>query len=137
MRKNLLKMSLIAIGMVVGTMGAWADEVTTSYDFEDGNKVFTADSRISVNIEDDENLNSKVVAFTCANNAQNAYSFAHYDFSSLVDGASTVSISFDYWNTKDGRCFVSIGDAIARGKTGGSSKAQVSDLDFKPFEHTL
>lgn len=122
MRKNLLKMSLIAIGMVVGTMGAWADEVTTSYDFEDGNKVFTADSRISVNIEDDENLNSKVVAFTCANNAQNAYSFAHYDFSSLVDGASTVSISFDYWNTKDGRCFVSIGDAIARGKTGGSSK---------------
>ena len=29
MRKNLLKMSLIAIGMVVGTMGAWADDTYT------------------------------------------------------------------------------------------------------------
>lgn len=99
-----------------------AGETTTTYDFEDGNAVFTADSRISVAIEDNATLSSKVVGFTCANNAQNGYSFAHYNFSSLVQKASIVTVNFDYYNTDGGRAILSIGDASVRGTTGGSSK---------------
>ena len=46
--------------------------------FEDEKPLFKADSRITVKIEDDATLNSKVVGFTCAGNAGNGYSFAHY-----------------------------------------------------------
>lgn len=67
-------------------------------------------------------MKSKVVSFTAAHNAQNGYSFAHHDFSSLVKGAKKVTISFDLWNTNGGRSIVSLGDAETRGATGGSSK---------------
>ena len=48
--------------------------------FEDEKPLFKADSRITVKIEDDATLNSKVVGFTCAGNAGNGYSFAHYAY---------------------------------------------------------
>ena len=122
MRKFTIKSLLIAAALCLGT-SAWAKETTTTYNFEDGNAVFTGDSRISVGIENDATLNSNVVAFTCANNAQNGYSFAHYDFTKLiVDGTTQVTINFDYYNTDGGRAIVSIGDAATRGTTGGSSK---------------
>ena len=65
---------------------------------------------------------SKAVRFAGANNAQNGYSFAHYDFSSLVEKAKTVTVEFDYWNTDGARAIISLGDASVRGTTGNSSK---------------
>lgn len=122
MKQNLLKTMLVSTALVAGTMGVWADEVTKKYDFEDGVALFSADSRMTVAVEDDADLNSKVVSFTAAHNAQNGYSFAHHDFSSLVKGAKKVTVSFDLWNTNGGRSIVSLGDAETRGATGGSSK---------------
>lgn len=121
MKTNLLKALLLAVG-VTASLGTWGSSTTTTYDFEDDKPIFTADSRISVAVESNTGLNSKVVAFTNAKNAANAYSFAHYDFSDLVKGASKVTVSFDYYNTKGGYGIVSLGDATTRGTTGGSSK---------------
>lgn len=101
---------------------ASAKTVSKSFDFEDGNKVFSDDSRIAGAIEQDATLNSNVLGFTCAGNAQNGYSFAHYDFSSDVTGATQVKIELDYYNTNGGRAILSFGDASVRGNTGGSSK---------------
>lgn len=121
MKQNLLKTMLVSTALVAGTMGVWADEVTKKYDFEDGVALFSPDSRMTVAVEDDADLKSKVVSFTAAHNAQNGYSFAHHDFSSLVKGAKKVTVSFDFWNTNGGRSIVSLGDAETRGATGGSS----------------
>lgn len=122
MKQNLLKTMLVSTALVAGTMGVWADEVTKKYDFEDGVALFSADSRVTVAVEDNADLNSKVVSFTGAHNAQNGYCFAHHDFSSLVKGAKKVTVSFDFWNTNNGRSIVSLGDAETRGATGGSSQ---------------
>jgi len=46
--------------------------------FEDEKPLFKADSRITVKIEDDATLNSKVVGFTCAGNAGNHLHIMHY-----------------------------------------------------------
>ena len=121
MKQNLLKTMLVSTALVAGTMGVWADEVTQKYDFEDGVALFSADSRVTVAVEDNADLSSKVVSFTGTRNALNGYSFAHHDFSSLVKGAKKVTVSFDFWNTNNGRSIVSLGDAETRGATGGSS----------------
>ena len=98
------------------------EATTTKYDFEDGNLVFTNDSRISSAIEPDATLNSNVLGWTCAGNAQNGYSFSHFDFTSLLNQPALVKVELDYYNTKGGRSILSIGDALVRGTTGGSSK---------------
>lgn len=89
--------------------------------FEDEKPLFKADSRITVKIEDDATLNSKVVGFTCAANAGNGYSFAHYALPDTVT-KDVVTFDFDYYNTNGGRAILSIGDATTRGTTGGSTK---------------
>ena len=89
--------------------------------FEDEKPLFKADSRITVKIEDDATLNSKVVGFTCAGNARNGYSFAHYALPDTVT-KDIVTFDFDYYNTNGGRAILSIGDATTRGTTGGSTK---------------
>lgn len=89
--------------------------------FEDEKPLFKADSRITVKIEDDATLNSKVVGFTCAGNASNGYSFAHYALPDTVT-KDIVTFDFDYYNTNGGRAILSIGDATTRGTTGGSTK---------------
>ena len=89
--------------------------------FEDEKPLFKADSRITVKIEDDATLNSKVVGFTCAGNAGNGYSFAHYALPDTVT-KDLVTFDFDYYNTNGGRAILSIGDATTRGTTGGSTK---------------
>ena len=89
--------------------------------FEDEKPLFKADSRITVKIEDDATLNSKVVGFTCAGNAGNGYSFAHYALPDTVT-KDIVTFDFDYYNTNGGRAILSIGDATPRGTTGGSTK---------------
>jgi hypothetical protein len=98
------------------------EATTTTYGFEDENKVFTDDSRITSAIEADATLNSNVLGWTCANNAQNGYSFSHYDFTNLLNQPALVAVEFDYYNTKGGRAILNIGDALVRGTTGGSSK---------------
>ena len=89
--------------------------------FEYEKPLFKADSRITVKIEDDATLNSKVVGFTCAGNAGNGYSFAHYALPDTVT-KDIVTFDFDYYNTNGGRAILSIGDATTRGTTGGSTK---------------
>lgn len=98
------------------------EATTTKYGFEDENKVFTDDSRITSAIEANEDLKSNVLGWTCAGNAQNGYSFSHYDFTSLLNQPALVGVEFDYYNTKGGRAILNIGDALVRGTTGGSSK---------------
>ena len=95
------------------------EATTTKFDFEDGNKVFTDDSRITSAIEANEALGSNVLGWTCAGNAQNGYSFSHYDFTSLLSQPALVKVEFDYYNTKGGRAILNIGDALVRGTTGG------------------
>jgi len=95
---------------------------TTKFDFEGEDKVFTDDNRITSAIEQNEALGSKVIGWTCATNAQNGYSFSHYDFTSLLNQPALVKVEFDYYNTKGARAILNIGDAQVRGTTGGSSK---------------
>ena len=100
------------------------EATSMTYDFEGEEAVnpFTDDSRIASAIEADEALGSNVLGWTCANNAQNGYSFSHYDFTSLLNNPALVRVEFDYFNTKGGRAILNIGDALVRGTTGGSSK---------------
>jgi len=119
---------LVALVTLLG-LPVMAQTVTT-YDFEDGNALFTADSRIGVNVvEGDQTiydntfqLDGKAVRFTGANNAQNGYCFAHYDFSSLCAQAAKVKVEFDCVLGNGARSRFSIGDASVRGNTGNSSK---------------
>lgn len=128
MKKQLLKPMLVALVTLLG-LPVMAQTVTT-YDFEDGNALFTADSRIGVNVvEGDQTiydntfqLDGKAVRFTGANNAQNGYCFAHYDFSSLCAQAAKVKVEFDCVLGNGARSRFSIGDASVRGNTGNSSK---------------
>ena len=97
------------------------EKTTNVIDFEDGTTPFTADSRITVGVGTVSGWDSQVATFKGAGNAQNGYSFAHYDFSSKVEKAQKVIISFDYFNANS-RAIVTVGDALVRGNSGGSSK---------------
>ncbi|MBP5340313.1 MAG: hypothetical protein J6Z14_13590, partial [Prevotella sp.] len=133
MKKQLLKSMLVGV-MTLAATGAWAQTVTT-YDFEDGNALFTADSRISASVVEgtqtiysqDFDLDGKAVSFKGASNAQNGYSFAHYDFSSLCDQAAKVKVEFETVLGNGARSIISIGDASVRGATGNSSKTTYSN----------
>jgi len=113
---------------------ATAQDVTT-YDFEDGVALFTADSRIGVSVVDGTQtiyntafaLDGKAVSFKGASNAQNGYSFAHFDFSSLCEQAAKVKVEFDAVLGNGARSIISIGDGAVRGSTGNSSKTTYSN----------
>lgn len=128
MKKQLLRPMLVALVTLLGL--PLMAQTPTTYDFEDGNALFTADSRIGVNVvEGDQTiydntfqLDGKAVRFTGANNAQNGYCFAHYDFSSLCAQAAKVKVEFDCVLGNGARSRFSIGDASVRGNTGNSSK---------------
>lgn len=110
-RKLLLKSLLVAVGLLVGG-NVWAGETTTTFDFEDGNTIFTISdaARMSQSIVDDATLNSKVQKLTCGN--MNAVAFAYYNFSSLVTDAATVTVEFDFnIATIAGHNLISIADA--------------------------
>ena len=102
---------------------AQTEAVTTTYDFEDGNKVFVDRSKITSSIVAESGYDgSSALLFTCDGKAQNAYSFSNFDISSLVGNPKTVTISLQYYNTNGGRAILSIGDASVRGTTGNSSR---------------
>lgn len=122
MKKITSFLLVLLIAMVVKA------QTTTTYDFEDGVALFTADSRITTAVESELGYDgSKAVSFTCSHNAQNGYSFAHYDFTSLVGNPKIIAFSFQYYNTDGGRAILSIGDASVRGTTGNSSKGTYSN----------
>lgn len=98
------------------------EATTTKFDFEDDVNIFSDKSRITSAIETDATLNSKVVGWTCAKNAQNGYSFSLYDFTDKLDKPALVGLEFDYYNTAGGRAILNIGDRLVRGDDGGSTK---------------
>ena len=77
------------------------NKTTSVIDFEDDVTPFIGDSRITVGVGTVEGWDSKVATFQGAKNAQNGYSFAHYDFTEKVQKAASRSI-------------VTIGDALVR-----------------------
>ena len=106
------------------------DKTSTSYDFEDGNAVFTATSRMSVAIQDNAAKGSKVLALVNAKNTQNGYGFTYYDFTSLVQKAAKVTVKFDYYNG-GGRGCITIGDALVRGTDGkGAGMDRINKAPF-------
>ena len=120
MRKFTSFLFVLFMAMIVK---AQTEAVTTTYDFEDGNKVFVDRSRITSSIVAESGYDgSSALLFTCAGNAQNGYSFSNFDISSLVGNPKTVTISLQYYNTNGGRAILSIGDASVRGTTGNSSQ---------------
>ena len=65
---------------------------------------------MSQSIVDDATLESKVNKFTCGN--MNVVALAYYDFSSLVEKASKVSVEFDFNITQvSGHVLISLSDA--------------------------
>ena len=93
------------------------EKTETSFDFEDGNEVFKATSRMSVEIQDNAAKGSKVLALKNAGNCQNGYGFTYYDFTDKVAQAAKVTVKFDYFNG-GGRGCITIGDALVRGTNG-------------------
>ena len=106
------------------------DKTSTSYDFEDGNTVFTAASRMSVEIRDNAEKGSKVLAFVNAKNTQNGYGFCCYDMTEQVAQATKVTVKFDYYNG-NGRGCITIGDALVRGANGAG--AGMDRINKAPF----
>lgn len=132
MKKNFLWMSaaILTCGLTIascsqmdyptGPEDSW-EKNSSTIDFEDGTTPFIADSRITAGVGTVDGWDSNVATFKGAGNAQNGYSFAHYDFSDKVEKAKKVVISFDYYNANS-RAIVTIGDALVRGNNGGSGK---------------
>lgn len=132
MKKNFLWMSaaILTCGLTItscskmdyptGPEASW-EKNTTTIDFEDGTTPFIADSRITTGVGTVDGWDSNVATFKGASNAQNGYSFAHYDFSDKVEKAKKVIMSFDYYNANS-RAIVTVGDALVRGNNGGSGK---------------
>ena len=104
------------------------DKTSSVFDFEDGNAVFTATSRMSATVEDKDG--SKVLALKNAGNCQNGYGFTYFDMTSLVAQATKVTVKFDYFNG-NGRGCVTIGDALVRGKDGKG--AGMDRINRAPF----
>ena len=98
------------------------EKTTNVIDFEDGTTPFAGDSRINVGVGTVSGWDSKVATFKGAGNAQNGYSFAHYDFTDKVEHAQKVTISFDYYNLQGSRSILTVGDRLVRGNNGGCSK---------------
>ena len=127
MNKNLLKTFLVAMGLAVGVNGAWAEETTKSYDFEDESPLLTVydGARPSLAVVDDEERGSKVLNYTCGNT--NAIAFAYYDFADLVKGASKLSFSFSC-NVENisGQGYISLADASMHTATDGGFTGKTS-----------
>lgn len=97
------------------------ERTTNVIDFEDGQTVFAATSRMSVEIQANDAKGSNVLAFKNAGNAQNGYGFAYYDFSDQVEKAAVVTFKFSYYNNNGGRDQLTIGDALVRGTNGAGA----------------
>jgi hypothetical protein len=107
----------------------WNKE-TSVIDFEDGKAVFTATSRMSVEVKDDAEKESKVLALVNAKNTQNGYGFAYYNFADKVKNPTNITIKFDYFNG-GGRGCMTIGDGVVRGTDGvGAGMDRINKAPF-------
>jgi hypothetical protein len=107
------------------------NKTSSVYDFEDGeNTVFTATSRMSVEIQDNAEKGSKVLALKNAGNTQNGYGFTYFNFADLVQKSTVVAIKFDYFNGA-GRGCLTIGDGAVRGTDGKG--AGMDRINRAPF----
>ena len=101
----------------------WSKE-TSVFDFEDGKTTLFVGGktpRMSLEIQDNADKGSKVLAFKNASNAQNGYGFMAYNFSDLANKATKVQVNFDYYNANGGRGSMTIGDALVRGADGAGA----------------
>lgn len=128
--KKFTTLKTLLVGLcAMGATSAWG-QTTRTYDFEDGNAVFTMDSRITAAVVSGNQtiydnvfeLDGKAVRFTGAGNAQNGYCFAHLDFDTLCTQAAKVKVEFETVLGNGARSIISIGDAAVRSNTGNSSK---------------
>lgn len=101
------------------------NKTTSVIDFEDDVTPFIGDSRITVGVGTVDGWDSKVATFQGAKNAQNGYSFAHYDFTEKVQKAAISIVTFDYFNANS-RAIVTIGDALVRTNGVGAGCAKTS-----------
>ena len=107
------------------------EKTSSVFDFEDGeNTVFAATSRMSVEIQDNAEKGSKVLALKNAGNTQNGYGFAYYNFADKVQKSTVVNITFDYFNG-GGRGCLTIGDGVVRGTNGAG--AGMDRINRAPF----
>lgn len=113
----------------VGPEDLW-DKTTSSFDFEDGDALFAATSRMSAVVEDNAANGTKVLALKNAGNTQNGYGFAYYNFADKVQKATKVTIKFDYYNGA-GRGCMTIGDGLVRGTDGKG--AGMDRINRAPF----
>ena len=97
----------------------WNKE-TTAFDFEDGDAVFKATSRMTAVVEDNAEKESKVLALKNAGNTQNGYGFSYYNFADKVKNPTNINIKFDYFNG-GGRGCMTIGDGVVRGTDGANA----------------
>lgn len=96
-------------------------KTSSTFDFEDDETPFINDSRMAtVGVGTVEGWDSKVATFIGAGNAQNGYSFAHYNFSEKVEKAAISIVSFDMYNNQGSRSIVTIGDGLIRGNGVGA-----------------
>ena len=113
----------------VDPVDTW-EKTETVFDFEDGNAVFTATSRMSVAVEDNAANGTKVLALKNANNTQNGYGFAYYNFADKIEKATKINIKFDYYNG-GGRGCMTIGDGAVRGTDGkGAGMDRINKAPF-------
>ena len=103
------------------------DKTTTVLDFEDDQTPFANDSRMAtVGVGTVDGWDSKVATFVSAKNAQNGYSFSHYNFSEKVQKAAISVVSFDMYNNQGSRSIVTIGDALVRTNGVGAGCAKMA-----------
>lgn len=103
------------------------NKTTSVLDFEDDQTPFVNDSRMAtVGVGTVEGWDSKVAILKSAHNAQNGYSFAHYDFTEKVQKAAISIVTFDMYNNQGSRSIVTIGDALVRTNGVGAGCAKMA-----------
>lgn len=97
-KQSYICLAILLLILVTGVNGARASvTIIKDCDFENGETVFTADSRISLSNVIATN-GDHLLQFTNAHNSNNGYSFAHYDFSQdITSDVVEVKISFDFY----------------------------------------
>ena len=97
-KQSYISLAILLLILVTGVNGARASvTIIKDCDFENGETVFTADSRISLSNVIATN-GDHLLQFTNAHNSNNGYSFAHYDFSQdITSDVVEVKISFDFY----------------------------------------
>ena len=115
--------------LVLFLEGASWEEVTETVvvncDFNNGETLFTPVSRITV-------TNDNNAKFTCADNSQNGYTLATYDFSSAIgNDATAVKIEFLFWIPNENaayRRFFTVGQANLRTGFGKNSYSTAGSM---------